>query len=106
MAITTTVDADALAARIGTSSGADVQRCLDVALELLDEQLQTAFRPVPADTLDELVLTVGQAVWDRRKSAQSGGQLQVGEGMPLPRSPRDPLTVAWPILSRYVVTGI
>lgn len=104
MALATTVDAAKLATRIGTKDQAEAQRCLDFALAELERATQPAFRPIPAATLDEMVLSVGQAAFDRRRTASNGGaQLAVDGGQQLPRTPRDPLSSVRAILALYVV---
>lgn len=93
-----------LADRIGVPDSAQVAGALAAGRVLLDDALETAFRPVPVEVLDEMVLSVGQAVWDRRKTATSnGGQLTTVEGQALPRTPRDPLASVRSILALYVV---
>lgn len=104
MAVATTIDATKLAARIGTKDQAEATRCLAVALDELDRATAEAFRPIPPDTMDELVLSVGQAVFDRRRTASNGGgQLAVDGSQQLPRTPRDPLASVRSILAQYVV---
>lgn len=104
MPLATTVTSATLATRIGVNDSDQVQRALDTALELLDTALESAFRPVPQSTLDECVLSVGQAVWDRRKTGNSsGGQLTTVEGQAAARTPRDPLASVRHLLALYVV---
>ena len=52
-----------------------------------------------------MVLSVGQGMWDRRKtSSTGGGQLSVdGAAQQLPRTPRDPLASVRSLLEQYVV---
>ena len=100
---TTATSAD-LAARIGKSDSEAVGSALAAGRALLDDALANAFRPVPVEVVDELVLSVGQAVYDRRKTATaSGGQVSTVEGQGLPRAPRDPLASVRAILAQYVV---
>lgn len=104
MAVATTIDAAKLAARIGTKDQAEAQRCLDLAIAELDRATAEAFRTIPAATMDEMVLSVGQAAFDRRRTASNGGgQLAVDGSQQLPRTPRDPLASVRSILAQYVV---
>lgn len=107
MALTpaTTIDAAKLAVRVGGKpTDPEVQRCLDLAVAELDRATVAAFRAIPQATMDELVLSVGQAMWDRRKtSSQGGGQITVEGTQQLPRTPRDPLASVRSILAQYVV---
>lgn len=93
-----------LAARIGKADSDQVVEALAAGRALLDAALVAAFREVPVEVLDEMVLSVGQAVYDRRKTATSnGGQLTTVEGQALPRTPRDPLASVRAILALYTV---
>ena len=97
MPIVTTIDQAALAKRIGAKpDDPEVQRCPTVALVELERATTDAFRPIPAETMDEMVLSVGQGMWDRRKTSSTGG----GQ---LPRTPRDPLASVRSLLEQYVV---
>lgn len=100
----TTVTSAVLAERIGKPDSPAIQAALATGRALLDDALETAFRDPSVEVVDELVLSVGQAIWDRRKTATSnGGQLTTTEGQALPRSPRDPLASCRAILALYVV---
>ena len=100
----TTVTSATLAARIGKPDSEAVGDALAAGRVLLDDALATAFRVPPVEVVDELVLSVGQAMWDRRKtSTASGGQVSTVEGQGLPRPPRDPLASVRAILALYVV---
>lgn len=100
----TTVTSADLAARIGKPDAEPVQDALVAGRALLDDALAPAFREIPVPVLDEMVLSVGQAVYDRRKTANStGGQLTVEGGQGVPRPPRDPLASVRAILALYVV---
>lgn len=95
------IDAEQLAAYIATSD--DVERVLDVAVSLVDDALEDAFRPVPESIYDQLVLEVGRNVYDRENQPAGNAQFATTEGPTPVRAPRDPLATVRPILSRYVI---
>lgn len=98
------VDSAQLAAYIGVDSDAGIDRDLASAKQVLDDALSAAFRPVPDDTYDWLLLEVGQAMYERRHSTSSGAtQYGTLEGAVPVRAARDPLSSVRPTLARYVV---
>lgn len=92
-----------LADRIGTSVD-KVDHAFDLAVEKLDEALEDAFRPMPDHTYAECVLSIGYAVWDRKKSSAGSKQTTTMEGQIAVRAPRDPLASIRPLLANYVLT--
>lgn len=91
-----------LATRIGTTVD-KVDHAFDLAVELVDEALEKAFRPMGDKTYTECILSVGYAVWDRSKSSAGSKQTTVMEGQVPVRSPRDPLASIRSILANYVL---
>lgn len=98
-----TVDVERLAKRIGTQPSDDVQATLDSANAFYAAATEGAFRPIPEGVADEAILSIGYALWDRRKSSHGAQQVPVMEGQMLVRSPRDPLASVRTILADYVV---
>ena len=65
--------------------------------------LERAFRPVPTEVRDRLVLEVGHAYYRRSDSPTGSSQgVDFGTGQPVP-GPRDPLAQVWPIVRRYTL---
>lgn len=100
---------ESLAPRLGgargtaaTDTALEVERCLNTALDLLADACKDAFRPIPLEVADELVLRVVRALWDARKTAH-GAQFTENGAEVAPRAPRDPLAACEAILARYVV---
>ncbi len=72
------------------------------AEELLAPQYASAWRPVPEEVKDELLLSVVRALHDRAKTTNGNSGTTVEAQVPV-RSPRDPLAAIRPILAMYVV---
>lgn len=92
-----------LAARVGAKDPDDCIHALATAHELLDEALVDRFREVPEYTFDEMVLSVGYAVYERKKSSDGKRSLTTVEGQTSVQAPRDPLASVRSILANYVV---
>lgn len=94
-----------LANRIGgTAATPDtVTEQFNLAVEMLDQNLEKAFRPMPDATYKECVLSIGYALWDRKKSSSGTKQQTTMEGQVPVRSPRDPLASVRSILADYVL---
>jgi hypothetical protein len=56
---------------------------------------------VPADTIDRAILEVGASLYDRL-AARTGSADYDGVGMATLQTPKDPLRMAYPLLSAYV----
>ncbi len=104
MALETTVTAAVLAARLNKKADdPEVARCLATAVGLLEDATATAFRPIPVGVMDSLVIRVARSEWDGSRQQHGGAQAGQVQGETVVRQPRDPLAVAMPILSRYVI---
>lgn len=104
---THTVTPTDLATRLGrsgtTSPDAEVQHCLDVAVALLTDATEAAFREIPEAVCNDMVIRVARSVWENAKRQHGGvATTQLG-GETAVRTPRDPLAVVKPYLARYVV---
>lgn len=81
-----------------------IEGCFDHAVILVTQATADAFRPIPQGIMDEMVLEVGNELYNR-KNAPSGQSMYAtfdGGSMPV-RAPRDPLTMVRPIIAMYVV---
>lgn len=99
-----TVTAEQLRLYVGAkeSEAAEVAEDLAVAETLLGDVLADAWRPVPDEIRDRLVLEVGHELVKRRDSPTGASQYaDFSTGQPV-AAPRDPLTTVWPIIRRYV----
>lgn len=106
MALALSVTSGDLGKRIGKSAPADsamVARLFEEASTLLEEELVTAWRPMPPEVQDDCVLRIGQALWDASKTSSGAGPQTSADGPALPRSPRDPLASSRTLIGRYVV---
>lgn len=93
-----------LAKRISPTVTAEaVTEQFDLAVEMLDGKLVKAFRPMPDKTYKECVLSIGYALWDRKKSSAGTNQQTTMQGQVPVRSPRDPLASVRSILADYVL---
>lgn len=108
MALESTVTAEQLATRCGGKGPdglAKATRCLDYATTELERALLNAFRVMPVVTVDECLLSIGQAVWNRTKTpGTGGGQLTIEDGATVAVA-RDPLASVRSILVNYVPGG-
>jgi hypothetical protein len=80
-------------------------QCLDAAEQLVTDHVggADALATVPETVRDEVLLEVGSKLWARRTAPY----VTVGEtagGGPIPA--RDPLVTVYPILAKYVATGL
>lgn len=98
-----TVTAANLADRVGTTDAAKVEDDLTRAQGFYADAVAGAFRPIPEHVADECVLSIGQALYERRRKSSSGAGLPTTMDGAIPvRAPRDPLASVRPILANYV----
>lgn len=98
------VSSEELAEWIGTTDDEALAADLAVAVELVTRALRTATGEPPEVLVDRMVLEVGQAVYDRRKSTSSNQSSSLAvEGQAPVMAPRDPLARVWPLLRRLGV---
>lgn len=92
---------------IGTSGSEDdnfIQGCFDHAVILLTTATASAFRPIPEGIMDQMVLEVGNELYNRKNAPGAQSQYTQFDGSSVPvRAPRDPLTQVRSILAMYVV---
>jgi hypothetical protein len=90
-----------LADYCGAAVNSDVERALAVAIELVDDALEGAYKTVPDSVMAQLLLEVGYAVRKRSTSPSGGGDgVGYGTGQPV-QGPKDPLATVWHIIRRY-----
>lgn len=92
-----------LAERIKQADSGALDELLAEAVTLVDDRLENAYRPVPVSVYRDIVLRVGFALWEARKSAHGTGQQVTMEGQVPVRSPRDPFTSAQSLINLYVL---
>lgn len=102
---TTSVTAASLAPRYKREVGdPEVIRVYAQAVERLTEATVDAFRPIPEEVCDEMVIRVARALWDGARQQNGTAQAtQLETGQTLARAPRDPLREVQPDLARYVI---
>lgn len=88
---------------VGADTSDSIGESFDVAVTLVDDVLSSAYRAVPDDVRDRLVLEVGHALLKRKDSPGGSSQgVDFSSGMPV-QGPRDPLSQSMPIIRRYVL---
>lgn len=101
------VDWNDLKGYIGAESDTEneyIASCFTVASLLVNGAIGAAFRPVPQELVDRMVLEVGHELYNRKNAPSGGSQFATYDGGTLPvRGPRDPLSQIRPILASYVV---
>ncbi len=80
-----------------------LQADLDAAFALIAATVGEAY--VPEVVLNEVTLGVGYEMWSRRAAPSGLTQFASVDGNPA-RMYRDPLTAYYPILSRYLLSGV
>lgn len=106
--LTTTVTAETVAQRAGLRRDGqpdlvEAGRVLALALVELGEALEGAWRPMPAEVVDECVLRMAVDAARAARTGGTGGQTTQLEDGTQVRAPRDPLASVRPRLARYVV---
>jgi hypothetical protein len=88
---------------VGSDSTDDVyvQNCWDTATALVEEFIGGEY--VPTSIRDRAVLNVGSELYHQRNAPNGLAQFASFETAPV-RIARDPMTAAYPLLNRWVVT--
>lgn len=79
-----------------------LDQTLAVAVGLVDLAFKNAYREVPDDVYQQVVLDAGLNVWNRRNNQTAGGSYPVGGGF-APVQANDPLQKSRPIIGQYVI---
>lgn len=103
------VTLDTFKAFVGANaaSGLYAQMCLASALSQVTGYVGAQRVEIPDEDFDLAVLLTAQSLFSRRdKDAGGAPQWQSVDGAPLTRPAIDPMRAVYPILDRWMVTGL
>lgn len=81
----------------------DYESAFNLAVVLVDDVLEQAYRPVPELVRDQIILDTGHAIFKAKDSVSGSQQITTLESTQTTRWARDPLTKSYPLIRRYVL---
>lgn len=94
-----------LAAYVGSDDQDALERALATADALVDNYINTSIGGVPEEVRDEAALKVASELFHAKNAPNGISQFAAFDGAPV-RVARDPMVAAYPLLNRFLVTGI